>query len=516
MSPRHDRPSRRMGTPGSGRPGPGCALGFPAFVGMWNHLQGWGTPDLHVQIARWLDESWTRGDKRLLLMVFRDAGKSTLVGLFCAWLLARDPDLRLLVVSAETALATKMTRNVRRVIERHPSTRHLLPKRREEWAADGFTVARGASHRDPSLLARGIGANLTGCRADVVICDDVEVPNTADRPGRRAELRERLREIGFVLVPGGTQLYVGTPHSYYSIYADEPRPEIGEQAPFLDGYKRLILPILDEHGRSLWPERFPADTVRARQAESGPIRFRSQMILAPTHTRSIRLDPDRIIRYAAPIKLFEANGELVLTIDGRRMVGAACWWDPALARPDKGDASVIAAVFTDDAGGYWLHGIRYLTAQQAGPEALDPATQLCRQVVAFLREHEQPSLTVETNGLGGFLPGLLRRELLAQGLAVGVAEHVSTRRKEQRILEALDPVLAARALRAHASVWDTPFIREMREWLPGARSGDDGLDAVSGCILAQPVRLPRRRPPPARRDWRGSTKTFAAKTDFAP
>ena len=62
-----------------------------------------------------------------------------------------------------------------------------------------------------------------------------------------------------------------------------------------------------------------------------------------------------------------------------------------------------------------------------------------------------------------------------------------------------DPLLAAGALRAHASVWQTPFVREMREWLPGGRGEDDGLDAVSGCILGQPVRLgPRRHPRPPR------------------
>ena len=52
-------------------------------------------------------------------MAFRGCGKSTLVGLFCAWLLGQDPNLRLLVLSAESGLATKMTRNVRRAIARN-------------------------------------------------------------------------------------------------------------------------------------------------------------------------------------------------------------------------------------------------------------------------------------------------------------------------------------------------------------------------------------------------------------
>src|SRR5262245_65766995 len=101
-------------------------------------------------MAAWLDERWAAGDRRLLLMVFRDAGKSTLVGLFCAWLLGQDPNLRVLVLSAESGLATKMTRNVRRLLERNPLTRHLLPRRRAEGAEAQFTSARTAAHRAPS------------------------------------------------------------------------------------------------------------------------------------------------------------------------------------------------------------------------------------------------------------------------------------------------------------------------------------------------------------------------------
>ena len=408
-----------------------------------------------------------------------------------------------------------MTRNVRRVIERNPLTRHLLPKRREEWASDQLTIQRTATHRDPSMLARGIGANITGSRADIVICDDVEVPNNAGSHHKRLDLRERLREVSFVLVPDGTQLFIGTPHSYYSIYADEARPELSEDAPFLAGYTRFSLPLLDPRLQGSWPDRFPAPAVGGLQADSGPARFRSQMILTPSHNRELRLDPDRLVRYQAPLDLREVNGVPTLTIDGRRMLGTACWWDPALARPKGGDASVVAAVFTDDSGGYWLHGIRYLRVDETSLGEEDRATQLCRQVIAFLREQEQPGITVETNGLGRFLPSLLRRELDAQGLGLSVAELVSTTRKDQRILSALDPLLAAGALHAHASVWDTPFIREMREWLPGGRSGDDGLDAVSGCVLAQPLRLGGRRPTPARRDWR-QPPALRADTGFQP
>jgi hypothetical protein len=143
-------------------------------------------------------------------MAFRGCGKSTLVGLYCAWSLLREPDPRILVLAADHELAVKMVATVRRVLERHPLCRALLPDAPESWAMDRFTVRRRAVLRDPSMLAQGLSGNITGARADLIVCDDVEVAGNCDTPAKRAELRERLAETEFVLTPGGTILYVAS------------------------------------------------------------------------------------------------------------------------------------------------------------------------------------------------------------------------------------------------------------------------------------------------------------------
>ena len=153
-------------------------------------------------------------------------------------------------------------------------------------------------------------------------------------------------------------------------------------------------------------------------------------------------------------------------------------------------------------GRHFLHRLAYLTQDPAA--ALDPATQQCRAVAALLGELLLPSVRVETNGLGRFLPALLRRELALAGVACTVIEHVSVRAKEDRILAALEPALAARRLYANEGVFRTPFAAEMAEWRPGAAGvRDDALDAVAGCLLAEPVRLVRGIRPLPRPSWRG-------------
>ncbi len=484
---------------------------FRDFVDVWNGLQSQSTPALHARIAAWLETN--RAEKRhgLVLLAFRSSGKSTLVGLFCAWLFARDPNLRVLVLAATHALARKMVRNVKRIVERHPACAGLKPVKTEQWAVDQFIVAREAELRDPSMVAKGMLGNMTGSRADVVICDDVEVPNNCDTPAKREDLRERLHEIEYVLVPGGLQLYIGTPHAHDSIYAEG----TAESTPFLDGFERLAIPLLDEKGGSAWPERFSPERIAAIRKRTGPRKFQAQMMLEPLPEAGGRLDLDRMVPYEGALVYSEANRLPVLTLEGKRLVSASCWWDPAYGKP-AGDRSVVAVVFVDEDGFYWLHEVAYLEAPREGAKNGDEAAHYCGQVAAFAARNHVQRISIESNGVGAFLPGILRRTLAEARIACAVVAVHTRRAKELRILEAFDARLAARSLRAHRAIWSSPFAVEMREWRPGGGSPDDGLDAVAGCLLAEPVRFGPPGPSAKRKDWRPGAGGHAAKTEFEP
>lgn len=475
---------------------------FKIFLILWNRMQNQATPAVHLRMAEWLQARWNAGDTRLLLMAFRSCGKSTIVGLFAAWIFYINPDLRILVLAAEGTLARRMVRNVRRIIERHPLTRHLKPDNPDQWAGERFTINRMLELRDPSMMARGIDANITGSRADIIICDDVEVPNTCDTAEKRHNLREVLSELEYILVPGGTILYVGTPHHWYTIYADEPRAEIGEIRPFLSGYRRLKLPVLQD-GQSAWPERFTLADIEHRKAQ-GLNRFRSQMLLEPVNIAEGRLNPALLQGYNEPLFYIKELNRLELK--GRRLISCSAFWDPAFGGNDN---SVLAVVFTDEEGDIWLHRMLYLKSG----EASDEATGQSLQVVAAAREFHIPSVTLEINGIGKFLPQILRRELGRARVPCAVVEHSNSRAKDLRILEAFETVMAARMLHAHDSIFKTPFIAEMQEWRPGRSNGhDDGLDAVAGALALQPVRL-RSEIFSGRQNWQGGA-IHNARTEF--
>lgn len=487
-------------------------MNFALFAALWNRCQGQQTPAVHLRICSWLERKWLDPDNRKwLLMAFRSCGKSTLVGLFCVWLLWRNPDLRILVLAADLALARKMVRNVKRIIEKHPLTPHLVPSSPDQWGTERFTINRPMELRDPSMLAKSITTNITGTRADVIICDDVEVPKTCDSVLKREQMRERLHELDFILTPGGVQLYVGTPHTWYTIYAAEPRKEIGEETAFLDGFARLVIPILDLHNQSAWPERFPLDEIEKIRVKTGPNHFASQMLCLPMSFTDGRLDATALQVYGDELSYTEAGKQPVLSIGGTRMVTASAWWDPSFGS-EKGDNSIVAVVYSDREGNRYLHYVAELVYDPRNEK--DSATQQCEQVTQLIEKFYLPQLGVEKNGLGTFLPGLLRNTLGAAGLVCALREKTSTRAKNLRILEAFDAVLAAKKLFVHESVIKSSLLREMQEWKPGKTTGkDDALDAVAGALEMDHVRITRIYGN-KRQNWAGNNDATTAKSDF--
>ncbi|MBC6444286.1 MAG: phage terminase large subunit [Alphaproteobacteria bacterium GM202ARS2] len=487
----------------------GLSCSFSEFVWLWNEHENKQTPSVHLQMSRWLESQREAGNS-MVLLAFRGAGKSTLVGLFCAWLLLRDRELRILVLAAEHRLAAQMTRHVRQIIERHPLTSHLRSRAsQQDWAHDHLTVERLSTGRDPSLVAKGLEGNVTGSRADVIIYDDVEVPNTSDTPSKRAALRARLSESRYVLVPSGVQVYIGTPHCYETIY----KSVSGCEPCYLEGFSRLEVPVLDSEGESVWGERFSLSALAELKRRTGPRRFSAQMLLTPQAREGARLDCAGVLSYRGGLDYREAHKRAILSLQGRRLVAASCWWDPAWGEKDQQCGSVIAVVYRDERGDSWLHRVRWLdgglngglngglsggldgrTSAELGgglDGGLDNATVQCRQVVAFVRDYFISAVNIETNGIGKFLQQLLRRELVRAGVRAAVIEQTSTRPKDVRILEAFDALLAARALHVHESVMASPFMDEMRDWHPNGKGRDDALDAVSGCLLSMPVGMMR-------------------------
>lgn len=191
------------------------------FLDVWNKFIGLQTPIHHQKIMRFLVDVFNENPHRGLLNAFRHSGKSTVVGIFAACVLYHHPKTRILILSAESGLASRMVSHIKNILENHPWCEEILPDVKKEWGSHKITIKRPVGIREPSVICQGISGNITGMRSDLIICDDVEVPNTCNTVQKRINLRDRLRELDFILSPNGAMIYIGTPHTHDTIYKTE-------------------------------------------------------------------------------------------------------------------------------------------------------------------------------------------------------------------------------------------------------------------------------------------------------
>ena len=255
-----------------------------------------------------------------------------------------------------------------------------------------------------------------------------------------------------------------------------------ENEKFLLGFETLKIPVI-ENGIPTWGEKFSLDYIEKLRRKSGELKFLSQMMLEPVDLHEHRFSTENLIFYDNDLDIKKSYGRTHFYITNHKITGGCCWWDPALAT--GGDNSVIGAVFIDENKKYYLHDILYIDiAENKTGENL--AIFQCKQVIKFMIKNFVSSVYVESNGLGKFLPEFLTAEIKKLKLPIKVIAINSTKNKETRIVEAFDAVISCKYLSVHERVKLTPFLFEYENWHIGTKTHDDGMDAVAGCLSAEP------------------------------
>ena len=95
---------------------------------------------------------------------------------------------------------------------------HLRPKSDQRQSKISFDVAPANASHAPSVKSVGISGQLAGSRADVIVADDIEVPNNSITQGMRDKLSEAVKEFDAILKPDGRIIYLGTPQNQESLY----------------------------------------------------------------------------------------------------------------------------------------------------------------------------------------------------------------------------------------------------------------------------------------------------------
>ena len=184
---------------------------------VWKHLNLPNPTDLQYDIAEFMQH----GPKRSVVMAFRGVGKSWICSAYVVHQLLLDPSKNFLVVSASKSRSDDFSTFTLRIINEIPCLQHLKPRDGQRFSKVAFDVAPAPPAHAPSVKSLGITSQLTGSRADVIVADDVEVPNNSQTQGMRDKLDEQVKEFEAIIKPLDTSriIFLGTPQCEDSIYS---------------------------------------------------------------------------------------------------------------------------------------------------------------------------------------------------------------------------------------------------------------------------------------------------------
>ena len=426
------------------------------------------------------------GPKRLQIQAFRGVGKSWITGAFVLWTLFNDPEKKIMIISASKERADNMSIFLQKLIIETPWLNHLRPKSDDaRWSRISFDV-NCSPHQAPSVKSVGITGQLTGSRADLLILDDVEVPGNSLTENMREKLLQLCTEAESILTPKKDSriLFLGTPQTTFTIYR-----KLAERAyrPFvwpariprsLSNYEGLIAPQIQEdidNGAKAWdvtdPDRFSDSDLLEREAAMGRSNFMLQFQLDTTLSDSEKFPlkmadlvvtsvnpttcPDAVVWCSDPRNVIKDLPTVGLPGDyfysPMQLQGEWLPYSETICSIDpsgRGTDETVATYLSQRNGFLYLHEMR------AYKDGYSDNTLL--NILKGCKKYNVTKLIIETNFGDGIVCELFKKHLLQTKQAIDIEEVRASVRKEDRIIDTLEPILNQHRLVVDRSVveWD--------------------------------------------------------------
>ena len=426
------------------------------------------------------------GPKRLQIQAFRGVGKSWITGAFVLWTLFVNSEKKIMIISASKERADNMSIFLQKLIIETPWLSHLRPKNEDaRWSRVSFDVLC-SPHQAPSVKSVGITGQLTGSRADLMILDDIEVPGNSMTELMREKLLQLCTEAESILTPKDDSriMFLGTPQTTFTVYR-----KLAERSykPFvwtaryprkLSNYEGLLAPqLLDDidNGAEPWEvtdDRFDNEDLIDREAAMGRSNFMLQFMLDTSLSDAEKFplkcadmvitsvnptkapeavvwcsDPANVIKDAPAIGLpgdyFYSPMQLQGTWDS--YTETICSVDPS----GRGTDETAAAFISQRNGFLYLHEMRAYRDGYSDKTLLD--------ILRGCKKFNVSTLLIETNFGDGIVAELFNKHLQQTRQNIYIEEVRANVRKEDRIIDALEPVLNQHRLVVDRGVIDWDF-----------------------------------------------------------
>ena len=426
------------------------------------------------------------GPKRLQIQAFRGVGKSWITGAFVLWTLFNNAEKKIMIISASKERADNMSIFLQKLIIETPWLSHLQPKSDDSrWSRISFDV-NCSPHQAPSVKSVGITGQLTGSRADLMILDDIEVPGNSMTELMREKLLQLCTEAESILTPKDDSriMYLGTPQTTFTVYK-----KLAERSyrPFvwparyprsLANYEGLIAPQLQEdidQGAQSWqctdPDRFDDSDLIEREASMGRSNFMLQFMLDTTLSDAEKFPlkmadlvvtsvnptkaPDSCVWCSDPANLIKDlptvglpgdyfYSPMQLQGEWTEYTETICSVDPS----GRGSDETAAAFISQKNGFLYLHEMRAYRDGYSDRTLLD--------ILRGCKKYNVTSLLIESNFGDGIVSELFKKHIQQTKQAIFIEETRANVRKEDRIIDSLEPVLNQHRLICDRSVieWD--------------------------------------------------------------
>ena len=425
------------------------------------------------------------GPKRLQIQAFRGVGKSWITGAFVLWTLFNDKEKKIMIISASKERADNMSIFLQKLIIETPWLSHLKPTSDDaRWSRISFDV-NCSPHQAPSVKSVGITGQLTGSRADLMILDDIEVPGNSMTELMREKLLQLCTEAESILTPKDDSriMFLGTPQTVFTVYR-----KLAERnyRPFVwparyprkaSNYEGLLAPQLQadiDTGVEPWDvtdDRFDDEDLIEREAAMGRSNFMLQFMLDTSLSDAEKFplkmadlivtsvnpdkcpesiiwcsDPQNVIKDAPTVGLPGDYFYSPMQLQGEWLPYAEtiCSVDPS----GRGADETTAAYISQRNGFLYLHEMRAYRSGYSDDTLLD--------ILKGCKKLKVSKLIIESNFGDGIVAELFKKHIQNLQINIGIEETRANVRKEDRIIDALEPVLNQHRLVVDRSVidWD--------------------------------------------------------------
>jgi hypothetical protein len=374
-------------------------------------------------------------------------------------------------------------------------------ERGQRAAGHQVDVGPATPDQSPSLRGAGIGGQLAGSRAHLIVPDDVEIPSNSMTTVMREKIAEAVKEFDAILHPGGEVKFLGTPQCDDSLYPKLTKrgyamriwpaefPDVKMRTKYGDRLSPFILNQVTKDptlvGHSVWPGRFSDEDLASRRLSYGKSGYALQFLLDTSVADADRyplklsdlvvdgLDPQYgpdVISWGNSADLIH-NGLPLLGFEGDRFYGPA-----SKAKTSSKYSSIKASIDSSGRGGdetcltigAELHGRVFVLFQQGWRDGY--AVPTLKAISQALVQYKVNTVFIEDNFGDGMFLALLTPHIMDAWKVINATRperdrggtHVEAIKsprvqKEVRILSVLEPAIQGHRVVVSASVVERDY-----------------------------------------------------------